>query len=187
MTAPSALWHVWLIVMVWLAVLTSPAGADVAEPEGYRLDDYRAETPMTLQGATVIDAQELRLLMLQEAVVAIDVLPQPLRPPELPATTYWHPPARHNIPGSIWLANVGYGKLSDAVNRYFQESLERISLGDKARKLAFYCEAQCWMSWNAAKRALGYGYRNVYWFPGGVQEWIAAGFPTMLNAAIPVK
>jgi PQQ-dependent catabolism-associated CXXCW motif protein len=125
--------------------------------------------------------------MLQGAVVAVDVLPQPQRPPELPATTYWHPPARRDIPGSVWLANVGYGALSDEMNQYFQDALDNISLGDRARKLAFYCEAQCWMSWNAAKRALGYGYRSVYWFPGGVQEWRAAGYPTMLNAAIPLK
>lgn len=187
MMAPGIPWRFWLIATVWLVNSSTSAAADVTEPDGYRLDDYRAETPMTLQGATVVDARELHGLMLRDAVVAIDVLPQPPRPSELPATTYWHPPARYDIPGSIWLANVGYGKLSDATDRYFQESLEKISFGDKARKLAFYCEAQCWMSWNAAKRALGYGYRSVYWFPGGVQEWIAAGFPTMRNAVIPVK
>jgi PQQ-dependent catabolism-associated CXXCW motif protein len=179
--------RILLFSLACLAGLISSGRADVTELDGYRLDDYRAETPKTLHGATVIGAQELRRLMLQDAVVAIDVLPQPQRPPELPATTYWHSPARHDIPGSVWLANVGYGALSDEMNQYFQDALDNISLGDKARKLAFYCETQCWMSWNAAKRALSYGYRSVYWFPGGVQEWRAAGYPTMLNAAIPLK
>lgn len=187
MTAPARHARFWLMAIACFIFLASPANADTAEPDGYRLDDYRAETPRTLQGAQVIGAQELHRLLLQEAAVAVDVLPQPPRPPELPATTYWHPPARRNIPGSIWLANVGYGDLSDEMDGYFRESLDKISLGDKARRLIFYCEAQCWMSWNAAKRALGYGYRNVYWFPGGVQEWTAAGYPTMLNAVIPIK
>ena len=33
-------------------------------------------------------------------------------------------------------------------------------------------------SWNAAKRAIRYGYHNVYWFPDGVEGWRATGQPT---------
>jgi rhodanese-related sulfurtransferase len=34
------------------------------------------------------------------------------------------------------------------------------------------------MSWNAAKRALGMGYENVTWFPGGADGWAVAGYET---------
>lgn len=187
MTRPATMLRFWLMFIAGLVCLILPVEAEIAEPDGYRLDDYRAETPSTLLGASVIDARELRDLMLHDAVVVIDVLPQPPRPPELPATTFWHAPARRNIPGSIWLANVGYGNLSDEMDGHFRDVLGKMALGNMARKFVFYCDAECWMSWNAAKRALEYGYRNVYWFPGGVQAWIEAGYPTMLNAAIPVK
>ncbi len=43
------------------------------------------------------------------------------------------------------------------------------------KMLAFYCKADCWMSWNAAKRAVSYGYRQVLWFPGGPDAWAANG------------
>ncbi len=33
------------------------------------------------------------------------------------------------------------------------------------------------MSWNAAKRALALGYRNVAWFPDGSDGWQDAGLP----------
>jgi rhodanese-related sulfurtransferase len=33
------------------------------------------------------------------------------------------------------------------------------------------------MSWNAAKRAIGLGYRNVIWYPDGTDGWAAAGLP----------
>jgi hypothetical protein len=33
--------------------------------------------------------------------------------------------------------------------------------------LCFYCLADCWMSWNAAKRALSLGYSNVAWYREG--------------------
>ncbi len=165
----------------------APAFGEVPEPSDYRQEDYKTETPATLKGATVIDAKQLHDMMAREAVVVIDVLPQPPRPAALPATTLWHPPARHDIPGSIWLANTGFGGLSAEVDAYFRKALEGISFGAKDRKLVFYCEAKCWMSWNAAKRAVEYGYSAVYWFPGGMQDWIAAGYPTLLNAPIPVK
>ena len=174
------------LVLLGLAIAL-PAAAEAPEPSDYRMDNYRAETPATLKGATVVDAKQLHDLMTEEAVVVIDVLPQPPRPPELPATTLWHPPARHNIPGSIWLANVGFGGLSTEMDTYFRKALQSVSLGDKGRKLAFYCEAKCWMSWNAAKRAVEYGYRSVYWFPGGMQDWTAAGYPTLLSAPVPLK
>jgi PQQ-dependent catabolism-associated CXXCW motif protein len=167
--------------------LAAPAAAEVPEPGDYRQDNFRADVPATLKGATVIGAQQLHDLMAKDPVVVIDVLPQPPRPADLPATTLWHPPARHDIPGSIWLANVGYGGLSAEMDSYFRKALEGVSLGDKARKLVFYCEAKCWMSWNAAKRAVEYGYKAVYWFPDGIGGWTEAGYPTLLNAPVPVK
>jgi PQQ-dependent catabolism-associated CXXCW motif protein len=174
------------LVILGLA-LAGPAFAEVPEPSGYRQDNYRAEVPATLKGATVVGAKQVHEMMAKEAVVVIDVLPQPPRPAELPATTLWHPAARHDIPGSIWLANVGFGGLSAEMDAYFKNALAGVSLGQKDRKLVFYCEAKCWMSWNAAKRAVEYGYIAVYWFPGGMQAWTEAGYPTLLNAPVPAK
>jgi rhodanese-related sulfurtransferase len=33
------------------------------------------------------------------------------------------------------------------------------------------------MSWNAARRAVEWGYSNVVWFPGGTDAWEAAKLP----------
>jgi len=57
----------------------------------------------------------------------------------------------------------------------------RASGGDKAKQLVIYCQADCWMSWNAAKRALSLGYSNVAWYRDGTDGWSAAGLP-MQNA-----
>jgi PQQ-dependent catabolism-associated CXXCW motif protein len=43
--------------------------------------------------------------------------------------------------------------------------------------VVIYCLANCWMSWNAAKRASALGYSNVVWFPEGTDGWLAAGLP----------
>jgi PQQ-dependent catabolism-associated CXXCW motif protein len=43
--------------------------------------------------------------------------------------------------------------------------------GNNETLLVIYCQADCWMSWNAAKQALSYGYTNVAWYPEGTDGW----------------
>jgi PQQ-dependent catabolism-associated CXXCW motif protein len=187
--APSLRALVLSVTFSWTAStgMIAQAADDVPEPPDYRLDNYRSPTPATLQGATPIDAATLHALMTERPVIVIDVLPQPPRPENLPGTTYWRQPTRLDIPGSLWLANTGYGRLTPEMDSYFRQTLESLTLKDKSRALAFYCEAGCWMSWNAAKRALSYGYSHVYWFSGGMQAWDAAGYPVLSNLPLPLK
>jgi PQQ-dependent catabolism-associated CXXCW motif protein len=72
------------------------------------------------------------------------------------------------------------------MERYFRDNLARLSQGDKARAMLFYCQANCWMSWNAAKRAISYGYSRVYWYPEGTDGWAAAGLPTETGEPVPL-
>jgi PQQ-dependent catabolism-associated CXXCW motif protein len=162
------------------------AAAPVPEPAGYRMDDYRAPTPATLAGGTVLDTAGLRDLLRNPEILAIDVLPLQKRPDNLPADTLWMPKPRLNIPNSVWLPEVGRGALSEDVERYFRDNLQELSGGDPARGLVFYCLADCWMSWNAAKRAIGYGYQSVYWYPDGTDGWTAAGLPTAESRPVPM-
>jgi PQQ-dependent catabolism-associated CXXCW motif protein len=60
---------------------------------------------------------------------------------------------------------------------YFSKGLEKATHGDRAGTVVLYCQANCWMSWNAAKRALSLGYSNVAWYPEGTDGWSAAGLP----------
>lgn len=46
------------------------------------------------------------------------------------------------------------------------------------RPLLFYCNGErCLRSSNSARQALSWGYRKVYWFRGGWQEWIDKHLP----------
>ena len=156
------------------------------EPEGYRMGDYRSPVPATLEGATVLRTE--RALEMWDANEArfIDVLPRPPKPAGLGDDVVWRPPERRNIPGSTWLANVGFGKINPEMDAYFRANLAKISGGDLNAPLIFYCLANCWMSWNAAKRALGYGYTNVYWYPDGTDGWGIAGGELETSEPVPV-
>ncbi|WP_416798482.1 PQQ-dependent catabolism-associated CXXCW motif protein [Ciceribacter azotifigens] len=169
---------------VLLPAMDAVAGP-VPEPSGYRTENYRAEVPDTLNGARVVDTPEVVTLWKEHVAVFIDVLPHTPKPPELPAGTVWKDKVREDIPGSVWLANVGYGVLNEEMEAFFRTNLERLAGRNRQKVLLFYCQEKCWMSWNAARRAVEWGYRQVLWYPHGTDGWIAAGQP--VEKAVPLQ
>lgn len=172
-----------LAVAGLVSVPLSALAGGVAEPQGYRMEDYRAPVPPTLAGAEVIGTAEAERLWRAKQAVFFDVMPHTPKPKNLPQGTIWRDKARADIPGSIWLANVGYGALPPETEAYFRAALE--THGGKDATFLFYCMTDCWMSWNAARRALSWGYRNVIWYPAGADGWEKAGLPVADNRPYP--
>lgn len=168
--------------MVILALLALPAGLTRAaeappEPDGYRMDAYRAPTPETLAGARVLDTAQAAELWRAKGAAFVDVLPRPPRPAALPEGTVWRDAPHASIPGALWLPNTGFGALTPEAEAYFRAGLAQATGGDRTAPLVLFCQRQCWMSWNAARRALADGYRAVAWYPDGVDGWALAGLP----------
>jgi PQQ-dependent catabolism-associated CXXCW motif protein len=163
-----------------IVALIGVARADelVPEPQGYRAEDYRAPVPDTLAGARVLSTAEVEAIWRAKNGIFVDVLPRPPKPANLPAGTVWRDKPRFNIPGSIWLPDTGYGALAEATEDYLQQGLRRATGGNRAVLIVVYCQADCWMSWNAAKRTISYGYTNVAWYPDGTDGWQRANLPT---------
>lgn len=153
------------------------AAGQVPEPSDYRFEPYRAPTPATLTGAQVLTTAQAQALWKAKAAVFVDVLPRPPRPANLPAGTLWRDLPHESITGAAWLPNVGFGAIDGPTQRYFEDGLSALTKGDRHKLLVLYCLKDCWMSWNAAKRALAMGYDRVAWFPDGVDGWKAAGLP----------
>ena len=177
-----------LLALLFLAPTTLVAGeADLAtaaagspfveEPADYRDDGYSEPVPATLAGATVVSTDEAYALWRGGEVAFIDVLPRAPKPANLPAGTIWNEKPRVSIEGAIWLPNTGYGKLADVTLAYFRAGLEKATEGNKDKPVLFFCLPDCWMSWNAAKRALELGYSHVYWYPDGSEGWEFDGHP----------
>lgn len=179
----------WLAAAAFAAAIllagVARAQTPPPEPEGYREDAYRAPVPATLKGATVIDTAKAFDLWRAKTAVFIDALPHAPRPEGLPKTAVWREQPREDIPGSLWLPDTGYGALSDATQLYLEKGLTKATGGDKRKPLVFYCLANCWMSWNAAKRAMTMGYSSVYWYPQGTDGWAAAKHPLSENRPEP--
>lgn len=138
----------------------------IAPTDRLRQPPYHGPTPLQIPGAQVVETRQLQAMLAgQGAPILIDVLSDP---------------GHVTLAGALWLSGAGFGRnFLDPVQLEFIRLLRQISSGDKARPLVFFCaSSQCWLSYNAALRAVAAGYGKVYWYRGGVEAWIAAGLPT---------
>ncbi|SMO95747.1 PQQ-dependent catabolism-associated CXXCW motif protein [Paracoccus laeviglucosivorans] len=165
-----------------LLLFAGMAQAQVAEPDGYHGEPYRSEVPATLTGARVITPVQAKTLLAQ-GVPFIDTMPRKKRPEGLPEGTIWNEPPHMTIPGAVWLYDTGYDRLATAEERRLEQGLVTATKGDKAAPVVMFCKSDCWMSWNAAKRAVGLGYSGIIWFPLGADGWTQAG-GTLVPASV---
>ncbi len=153
----------------------SPTGPPPPEPDSYRNDKYRSPVPLTLRSAKVLSSADAMKVWSARQAVFIDVYPHPPKPAGLTPGTIWREASHMTIEDAVWLANVGYGVLPPGYDDYFRRNLDMLTKGDKTKPLVFFCLRNCWMSWNAAKRALSYGYSNVSWYRDGSDGWQEIG------------
>jgi len=157
-----------LLLLVHLLAGAATA-SDLDARTGYRVQNYRAPVTLPVEGGTRVDLAEVDRLTRAGAVL-VDVMPQ--RGGYDPATGAWRlVDRRDTIPGAVWLPEVGRGSLDTRLARYFALSLTRLTGGDRARPVVFFCMADCWMSWNAVRRAAGLGYTRLSWFADGTDGW----------------
>lgn len=158
-----------------------PAMAEEAVPgvdpaTGLRMGQYRAPTPPSVPGAATLGVAAVQDARKAGAVL-IDVMAQQGGGAD-PATGQWRiQKPRDHIPGSVWLPDVGMGALTPRMDLYWRQSLERLAGPPPGKAVVFYCLADCWMSWNASRRAVRMGYAQVGWFPAGTDGWSEAGLP----------
>ncbi len=166
-----------LAVLAWLGAVSAHADPGVPVPDGYRQDDYRAPVPDSVPGGEVLHLQAMRELLARGGAVLVDVLPAPRRPEAMRPGSPWMPQPHRTLPGALWWPEVGRGTLPSDAKAHFAGLLRAATDGDPARLVVFFCLNNCWMSWNAARRAAVLGVR-AGWFPEGVDGWEAAGLPT---------
>jgi PQQ-dependent catabolism-associated CXXCW motif protein len=130
-----------------------------------RIAAFEAPTPLRVVGANTISTPQLRQLMqANPPPVLIDVLSGN---------------QTVSLPGALWISEAGRGdNLNDAVQAKLAVRLAALTGGNKSRAVVFFCRSRtCWLSHNAAVRAVALGYTNVNWYRGGRDAWISAGLP----------
>lgn len=164
-----------------LFVVFAAAGSDnVPEPEGFWSGPINSAVPATITGGKVIHTHELAALLARSKPLVIDVSNEAQRPSGMAPDAIWLPLPQEVIPGSVWLPGAGMAEIAPETDALFRKLLSQRTNGDRDHPIVIYCHERCWLSWNAAKRAIGYGYRRVHWFPEGVEGWRAAGKSTAI-------
>ena len=149
----------------------------VPEPAGFWTGPMGGAVPATISGGTVVDTAELAALIAAQQPVLVDVGPMPHKPDNI-AADQWTPPPHRTIPGSAWLPGVGAGALAVPADAWYRARLEQLTGGDLGKPLVVFCHPDCWGSWNAAKRAILYGYTDVHWYEEGIEGWQESGHET---------
>lgn len=68
------------------------------------------------------------------------------------------------------------GSFNDLVQQQLTSELASLTRGRIDYPIVFFCQGpRCWESYNAVLRAYEAGYRNLYWYRGGLAAWSAAG------------
>lgn len=120
--------------------------------------DLGGPTPTSIPGGRVITTPELLQLLNNpnSGVIVFDVLG-----------------GNQRLPNAVdAVAASAGGTFSDRTQRGFERQLEGLTSGRKDAPMVFYCSSiYCWMSYNAALRAINAGYSQVYWYRGGLQAW----------------
>ncbi len=133
----------------------------VRPPRGLHQGETHGPTPNELPGGQVITTKGLLPLLHQgHPVRLIDVLgleqtlPRAVRAP--------------------WAA--AGGDFEDETQQHLAQFLDQLTQGRSDTALVFFCAGrECWLSYNAALRAVQLGYRNVLWYRGGLRAWHRAG------------
>jgi rhodanese-related sulfurtransferase len=132
---------------------------------GLSLPTLASESPATLAGVKVVNAEEVKK-MLDAGVPVIDTRV---------AAEY----AEKTIKGA---KSVPY-KEKSAKEPGFDASQDQFDLSklpaDKNAPLVLFCNAgECWKSYKASVAAVKAGYTKIHWFRGGFPEWSSKGLPT---------
>lgn len=161
-------------VLAWSSACVADepiSGADFDAATGFRTSRYRAPLPQSVSGSQRIFAADVPALIKEQRALLIDVMAAEGAGFD-PGTGAWRLSKLHdNIPGSVWLPDVGRGVLDARMDRFFRGALDRLTGGDRSRALIIYCQSDCWMSFNAIRRAVSYGYTQIYWLPEGIDGW----------------
>jgi PQQ-dependent catabolism-associated CXXCW motif protein len=160
----------------------------IPEPAGLWSGPINSAVPATLRGGTVIrNASELAALQNREKVVLIDASNLPKKPEGLTPNSPWIPVPHAAIPNTLWIPGCGMAEIDPEVDSLYRDLLANATGNNLDKPIVVYCHERCWLSYNAARRAIGYGYSNVYWYPDGIEGWRAAGHPTVAVTAIENK
>ena len=120
----------------------------------------------------ILDTDEIKNIVNSRSAILLDTWKKDIKPEALD-TKKWMPAKRYTIPGAKWVPNVGLETLTPELRKYFEETVKRLTKGNKDAKIVCFCR-RGYYSKIAAERLVKMGYTNVFLYPG-TDLWEDAG------------
>ena len=124
------------------------------------------------ENITILDTDEVNDIVKKRSAILLDFWKKDIKPEKLEPKK-WMPVQRYSIPGAKWIPNAGLETLTPELRKYLQETVERLTKGNKDAKLVCFCR-RGYYSKIAAERLARMGYTNVFLYPG-TDFWEDAG------------
>lgn len=141
------------LVLLWLWTTAGTAAETAAAPSPAKDSEL---SPLLVPGTTTIDTETAKSLY-DEKVIFIDVR----------GDGYWN---KGHITGAVHL---------QMPDQFTPDKLEQRVKPDQP--LVLYCQGvRCWRSHDAAKRALAWGFKQIYYYREGFPAWQTAGYPVTI-------
>ncbi len=189
-TAPAA-----IIASLWLAANASTATAAACDPMpdgvdtdiGYRVGHYSAPVPDCAPGAPVIGYEDVKALAQGGNAILLDVSPIDGSDPDPFDGTWALPHLHETIPGATWLPETGRGKPEPWLEKFLRSNLDKLIAENPGAPVIVFCNADCWGSWNVAKRLAAWDYENIRWYPRGIADWRDNALPMEVGDPVPAE
>lgn len=83
------------------------------------------------------------------------------------------------LPGAFWLPELGVVTIGQKERGQIEDALRTADGGDLTRPIVVFERSSTygWFGYHGVLRLLGMGYRNIYWYRGGLDAWHDAHFP----------
>ncbi len=156
----------------WFATGASTSGLKpvTQRPEAslyQRVAELGYFTPNSLPGATVVTAAQVRQLVASGAVIVDTRSEKEFK--------------TRRIPQAVYVPYIEKS-LKDVAFDPAKDDFSALAKLDKSKPTIFSCNgAECWKSYKASKAAVAAGFKQVYWFRGGLPEWEASGLQVAQN------
>ena len=112
----------------------------------------------------ILDTEEVKNIVNSKSAILLDTWKKDIKPEALDLKK-WMPAKRYTIPGAKWLPNVGLETLTPELRKYFEETVKRLTKGNKDAKIVCFCR-RGYYSKIAAERLVQMGYTNIFLYPG---------------------
>ena len=86
----------------------------------------------------ILDTDEVKNIVNSRSAILLDTWKKDIKPEKLDPKK-WMPAQRYSIPGAKWIPNAGLETLTPELRKYFEETVKRLTKGNKDAKIVCFC------------------------------------------------